>query len=197
MGFMNLRSLCRFIVFVTFFLFIPTALFAEDSSLISTATAKINIAVAGGEVPLEPRSLEPQKNSSDFKKYIAPEKWAISLVYPGGAIRHKISDKSAWELKVQTGSGVFILGPRYYHNITTNPILFWGIEADYLSFKGKVSKGTGYAVEGFIGMEIFLFKGMSLQTDIGPAYIGVKDNTTSLDSSGLQFVVNSGINFYF
>jgi hypothetical protein len=46
-SYMNLRPVCHFVIFITFlFLFIPTALFAEDSTLTPKSEAKINMAVA-------------------------------------------------------------------------------------------------------------------------------------------------------
>ena len=74
---------------------------------------------------------------------------------------------------------------------------FGGVEFDAITFKGNLSKGAGIAVEAFAGLELFILKNVALQADVGPAYISVTDDATSLSSNGLAFVINSGINFYF
>ena len=59
-----------------------------------------------------------------------------------------------------------------------------------------MSKGTGFAGELFIGGEYFVAKRLSLQMDMGPAYIALTDGETSLSVNGLEYVVNLGINYY-
>lgn len=72
------------------------------------------------------------------------------------------------------------------------------MEADYVSFKGDLSDGTGYAAEALVGGEYFVWPPrVSVQLDFGPAYLGLKDKNYSVDVSGIEFIVNFGINYYF
>ncbi|MCK5358217.1 MAG: hypothetical protein KAJ48_07460, partial [Elusimicrobiales bacterium] len=41
------------------------------------------------------------------------KEWAIGFLYPGAAVK-RIINKHAWEIRGQSGSGVFAAGPRYY-----------------------------------------------------------------------------------
>lgn len=127
---------------------------------------------------------------------------AFGFNYPGANIKVFLSGGFAAELKGQYMNKVGVGGLRlYFYNGAPKKgdqlKFFWGVELDAITFKGKLSKGTGVAAEAFAGTEVFILKNVSLQADIGPAYINAKDRATSLNSNGLAFVVNSGINFYF
>ncbi len=140
------------------------------------------------------RALAEEKAFTDWKRF------AVGINYPGANIRVNFRNNFAAEVKAQYMDDIFVIGPRIYSFLGAQgkPLKFFlGGEMDYLSFKGEVSKGTGYALEGFFGLEYFLSKRISFQADIGPAYISVTDADTSLNSGGLQFVINSGINFHF
>jgi hypothetical protein len=136
---------------------------------------------------------------ADDEKYNR-ERFTIGANYPGLNLRINFKNNISVEVKAQSMDDIFVVGPRIYSFFGDNikPLkFFWGGEVDYLSFKGEVSNGSGYALEGFCGLEYFLSKRISFQADIGPAFLMVTDSDTSLNSSGLQFVINSGINFYF
>jgi YHS domain-containing protein len=86
----------------------------------------------------------------------------------------------------------------YYFRSEPGYGLFAGLEADYVSFKGEVSDGTGIAVEPFVGGEYFFAKDLSLQLDFGPALLMLQDkNVTNASVNGLEYVVNFGVNYYF
>ena len=125
--------------------------------------------------------------------------WALGAIYPGASLKYVTSGKSAWELRAQSGSGVLALGPRYYLYFTrdANPRLFFGLETDYLTYKGKVSKSTGFAGGAFVGGEIFLTKQIGLLMDFGPMYINFSDKNFSESASGLEYVMNMGIYWHF
>lgn len=124
--------------------------------------------------------------------------FGIGLNYPGVSVRYLLSDKTSIECKGQSESDISVAGLRVYRNFTSDlrGKLFWGLEADYVSFKGAASKGTGYAGELFIGGEYFAAKRLSIQMDMGPAYIALTDGDTSLSANGLECVFNLGINYY-
>ena len=125
------------------------------------------------------------------------EHWALGAVYPGGALKY-ISNNHAWELKAQTGSGVLAAGPRYYRYITNSGLrLFWGLEADYISFKSEESKGTGFAGGGFVGGEIPLGDKLGLASDFGPMYIRLAETTYSQSASSMEYVLNMAIFWHF
>jgi hypothetical protein len=134
-----------------------------------------------------PSSAETQKG--DF---------GIGLNYPGLGVRYLVSDNTAIEAKVQTEPDILVAGLRLYRNFSSRPYgrLFWGLEGDYVSFKGDVSEGTGFAGEIFFGGEYFVAKRLSLQMDLGPAYIALTDGDTSLSVNGVEMVINFGINYY-
>lgn len=145
--------------------------------------------------PQEEEESQPQS----VKKTSAAGYWALGGIYPGVALKYVTGGKSAWELRAQSGSGVLAFGPRYYRYFTqnANPRLFLGIEADYITFKGEVSKGTGFAGGAFVGGEIFLTKQIGLLMDFGPVYINLKENTYSQSERGMDYMVNLGIYWHF
>lgn len=133
------------------------------------------------------------------KSQPATGNWALGAVYPGAALKYMAGSKSAWELKAQSGSGIFAVGPRYYRYLTqaSNTRLFFGLEADYITYKSDVSKGSGLAGGAFVGGELFLTKQISLLMDFGPMYIDLTDNDFLESASQLEYVLNLGIYWHF
>lgn len=129
----------------------------------------------------------------------AESRLGIGLNYPGIGIRYEMSYNSLIELKGQFGSDITLAGLRGYYNLKqiTPTKLFAGIEADYITFKGEKSEGSGYAAEIFFGGEYFLTSRLALQLDLGPAFISLTDKKTSVKQDGIEVVVNIGINYYF
>jgi len=130
---------------------------------------------------------------------VAKGKFGVGLNYPGLGVRYFLSDKISVELKSQIEKDIFIGGLRgyYYFKPDSKLALFTGLEGDYVSFKGDDSKGTGIAGEVFVGGEYFFAKSLSFQLDLGPALVSIKDDDTSESVTGLEYVVNFGINYYF
>ena len=151
------------------------------------------------EEPL-PQPITPDKPQvPETQKITSPGNWALGGIYPGASLKYVTGGKSAWELRAQAGSGIFAIGPRYYRYLTrdANTRLFFGIEADYITFKGEESKGMGYAGGAFVGGEIFLTKQIGLLMDVGPMYINLKENKYSQSDSGMDYMVNMGIYWHF
>jgi len=125
--------------------------------------------------------------------------FAVGLNYPGIGLKYFLTDKIPLELKIQTDTNVTVTGLRGYYYFNPSPCLhlYAGLEMDTLSFTGEVSKGSGFATLLFIGGEYFLGNSLSLQLDIGPAMISLSDTDTSVSVSGMEFVANLGINYYF
>ena len=124
--------------------------------------------------------------------------WALGLNYPGLGGKYFLGEHFSLEARGQKGDDVFTGGLRgnFYFNPAYKTVLLSGVGADYLTFKGEESKGTGLAGEVFFGLEYFFLDNFSFQADFGPAYIRLKDNDTALSVSGLEYVVNFGFHWY-
>lgn len=125
--------------------------------------------------------------------------WGVALNYPGAGIKYLFNDQLSLEVRGQFAEDIVVGGLRgnYYFNPGNKTVLFMGVESDYVSFKGTESKGNGFAEELYLGMEFFLARYFSLQVDFGPAFIVLKDKDSALSVSGIEYVVNFGINWYF
>lgn len=177
---------------------------AADDVLESTYTAVLSPATITSDLQEHnPPSFgivtSPHNIPTADEKHSTPSKWSFGFVYPGVAIKYRLPVESAWEIKAQSDSGVGAAGLRYYHyfNTTSNLSLFCGAEADYLRFKGEVSKGSGFAGGAFIGGETELARQLSLSMDFGPMYISLSDDDFSQSSSAVDYVLNIGIYWHF
>ena len=125
----------------------------------------------------------------------------LNINYPGAAIRYFVADGKALELLGQGQDDIFVGGLRYYFypgsmgKGALRPYL--AAEADYLSFRGSYAKGKGWGGGLYAGAEYHLNQTFSVQTDLGAMYVSVKDKDSSLMESGLEFLLNLGINIYF
>lgn len=125
-------------------------------------------------------------------------KTGVGINYPGISAKHWFENYGLGA-KAQFADSVQVYGLRTYRKILSlhNPILYGGVEADYLFFKGDIAKGNGIASELFVGME-YLFKSpFSLSMDIGPSFIFLNDKDTSETESGFDVILNIGVNYYF
>ncbi len=138
----------------------------------------------------------------------------LDVNYPGSGLRYFFSDKMALELREQYSeqttndpipgtnryTKAFVLGMRLYHypSISSRSLRpYFCIESDYIYFRSPYSKGSGGAYGLFGGIEYFLGRSVSVQTDIGAAYISITDKATALMDGGIEYVMNFGINIYF
>ena len=125
--------------------------------------------------------------------------FSVGLNYPGLGMRYFLGDRLSLEIKGQYEKDIAVGGMRlnYYINRHGAVLMYAGLEGDYLKFKGDISEGSGYAGGIYLGGETFVATGLSLQLDIGPAFIQVKDTDTALKENGVERVANIGINYYF
>jgi hypothetical protein len=168
---------------------------------LKTLTPKVEVIT-----PILPTKPQPPvtKQPSSIQPSVLEEKglagvMGVNLNYPGLGLRIGVSRRLLLELRTQRGNNVSAYGLRgyYYFNPKRDKLsLFAGVEADIISFKGEVSEGNGFAVIGFLGGEYFLSKKFSLQLDFGPAYYSITDKGSNLSESGLDYLVNVGLNFY-
>lgn len=124
----------------------------------------------------------------------------VGVNYPGLSVRYFLGNKTALEVKGQFDTNIVVAGFRGYYYFKSDSagkfLPFAGLEADFVTFKGDVSKGTGIAGELFIGGEYSFSNKLSIQLDLGPGLVSLKDNNTSESVNGLEYVVNFGINYY-
>ena len=159
----------------------------------------VKLLAAGKTSAAEEKSPISAHKEEPVKPYTStpPGKWSIGLIYPGLSIKYR-TGKHAWEMKAQSGSGILAAGPRYYRYVKNSGLsLFWGLETDFISFKGDESKGSGFAAGGFAGGEISLGNNLSLSMDCGPMYLSLSDAKFSESASSLEYVLNMGIYWYF
>lgn len=128
---------------------------------------------------------------------------ALGINYPGASLKTFLSDSFAleargqYEKKILVGGGRLYWYPAFLGTEESRLRPFFAAEGDFITFEGTYSKGNGMAAGGFFGLEWFMSKRLSFQTDGGPVYIALEDKDTALLQSGLEYVVNFGINFYF
>ena len=131
--------------------------------------------------------------------YAENQKFAVGLYYPGVGFRYNLAPKIGLEARVQSEDKITVLGARgyYYLGDKSNVKLFTGAGLHTISFEGDSSKGTGTALEGFVGGEYFIMDYLSLQMDMGMAIISLSDTDNSITESGGEFTYGVGINWYF
>jgi hypothetical protein len=139
----------------------------------------------------------PQENTPPKEHSSSKSNWALGLLYPGASLKYYEKNHS-FELKAQAGSGIVAAGPRYCRYITSSALrLFWGMEADFISFKGAESRGTGIAGGIFAGGEIPISENLSLSTDFGPMYLTLSETDYSQSVSNIEYVLNMAIYWHF
>ena len=123
----------------------------------------------------------------------------LGLNYPGLGVRYFLTDQYSLEAKAQIEKDTSVGGLRAYRYFSaiSGILPFAGLEADYISFKGDGVKGSGFAGSAFLGGEFFFARSFSAQFDFGPSYIQLKDKKSSLSVSGIEYVMNIGLNYYF
>ena len=127
------------------------------------------------------------------------KRWGVGINYPGVSVKYGINEHHAVEVKSQFGEDIFVIGPRYYYNFNPEErvVMCIGGEVDYLTFKGESSDGSGFAVGIFVGGEYFINNKFGVGLDLGPVYINIEDEDTSLYEEGVDYVVNISLSYYF
>ncbi len=138
------------------------------------------------------------------------ERLSIGLNYTGGQVRWRLSPRWAAEGRLQFGSADSnygkvhsnVFGLRAYRFIpcTEREKVSWylGGEAAYTTAESDSTsyRTTGFAMGGFGGLEYRILSKLSAGVDIGPYVISLKEKQTGLTSTGLDFVINTALNFY-
>lgn len=125
----------------------------------------------------------------------------LDINYPGAALRYFVDDGKGLELVGQGQDHIFTGVLRYYYypkKLARGPLCpYLAAEGDFITFKGRYSKGNGWGGGLAAGTEYRLSRAFSVQADLGATYISVKDKDTSLVQGGLEFIINLGVNIYF
>ena len=132
--------------------------------------------------------------------------WAelkLGINYPGIQIGYLSGNgKIALDVRGEKGNDIWTIGPRisFYSSEWEKGIIpFFAIEGDYISFKGSVSEGSGFAFQPMVGIERISNIGINIGIEItaGGAYLSLKDKSTGFKESGIEPVIGMGLNLYF
>lgn len=123
----------------------------------------------------------------------------IGFGNPYISVKYGLNSKFSIEARGAFGSGIIVSGARLYYNFNPEDraVIFIGGEGDYVTFDTDDVSGNGYVGYAFVGGEYFISKKFTFNLDIGPAFIGLKEDEFDLDVSGLEWIFNLGINYYF
>ncbi len=136
----------------------------------------------------------PEEISSVRKK-----RWFIGLTYPGITAGYQ-GNSFALELRGYRSGNTTIYGPRFTNYVYSfrGGNLYWGIDLYSVSeFEGDLTRGDGYMAGGIIGLQKYIGSRFSFTLDSGPYYIKLEDDLSGLDNSGVEFVINTGLNIHF
>lgn len=131
----------------------------------------------------------------------------IGVNYLGGQVRYHFAPAWAGEVRYVTGrenseDGAInsqVVGLRLYRFYGGKDLhLFVGVEGDYVtSSQNSTSfKVSGLAAGAFGGLAYPISSRLSIGADIGPYVFSLKESSTRVSNSSLEFVANSFFNFY-
>ncbi len=128
--------------------------------------------------------------------------FGIGVGYPYFSLKYGITSKTSIETRGAYDPDVLVGGLRlnHYFNPEDKAVFYVSGEADYVLFQSswvESGNGEGYAFGCFIGSEYFIAKNLTLNLDIGPMFVGLMDTSRDISSSGVQWVFNAGVNYYF
>ena len=121
----------------------------------------------------------------------------VGLNYPGLGLRALVGTRWMVEARGQYEKEAQAFGGRAYLYVfpAGRVYPYLGAGGAWLKYIEGDYEAVGYLGEGFAGLEYFIFKSLSLQADFGPAYVGLGKSGVSV--SGLRYVVNFGLMYYF
>ncbi len=128
-----------------------------------------------------------------------PTLLGIGFHYPGASIR-LFTGMFTFEVKGSALDKLSMFGGRVYFNFNprSTTIFYAGLEGDGINGETDIEPVTGTAFGGFVGMEVFASKKISVNLDLGQYTINLNNSTfTDITASGDYLVANVGINLYF
>ena len=129
-------------------------------------------------------------------------RFGLSFGFPYLGVKYGNSQEITSEFRINFDGGVGIIGGREYYNFLNKEkyIIYSGLEAGYIFFYNVEDlKGNGFLGLLFVGGEYFLLKNISLGADFGPSYIYLSSKISSqrVTNSGLEWIINISVNYYF
>lgn len=160
------------------------------------------------------RKVVPRKEKS-YGALMQKNRVNLAATATGAGLRTFPTDKSAVEFRLSRLERIVndpaagkelkmsarMVGARFYR-YAASPVLplqpYVGLEADVItSFESEASRGDGGAAGAFGGLEWFIARGVSVQTDISASYLQLADKAKRTTSSGIGYQMNFGVNLYF
>ncbi|MEK7388221.1 MAG: hypothetical protein AAB036_00835 [Elusimicrobiota bacterium] len=142
--------------------------------------------------------LRPLRGGAAANDRPSPGTLGLSLNVPGIGVRYFLTERYSFEAKAQTSKNTVVAGLRTYRYFQSRYFLpYMGMEADFINFKGDVTKGTGMAFGLFAGGEHFFARRLSTQFDCGPALIHLSNQASRVSVDTIEIVMNLSVNFYF
>lgn len=125
------------------------------------------------------------------------KKWSIGIGNPYICLKYSTSPKFSIEGRGAFGSGISVYSLRLYRNFPSRDktTTFIGLEGGTINFDKPDIEGNGYVGMIFLGFERSISKRLTFLFDIGPAYISLSSEETSVE--GIEWVYNLGMNIYF
>jgi len=135
------------------------------------------------------RALEPVDSR------VARGRIGIGLNSPGIGVRALLWNRWMIEARGQYESEALAYGGRLYWYVFSYGRIYpyLGVEGDYV----MAGSDAGYAFEGLVGLEYFIFNKLSMQFDFGPAYVDLTGGNISFHENVVRYVVNFGLTYYF
>ena len=139
---------------------------------------------------------------SPVQAFPTVEDYYIGINYPGLALGLNFND-SALELRYFTDGDIDLYGARLRHDLyhfeardLSDNIIYLGADALFTEFEDTLTEGDGlmYGIVG--GLETPISQSITANLDIGPYQVEIEDDYSGLDSSGLHYVLNFGINIF-
>jgi opacity protein-like surface antigen len=149
----------------------------------------------------------PETKHRDFEMP-RPYRLALGVSYFGEQLRYEWSSRWATELRHQHGKAssdqgdvsADVFGLRGYRSFHRRErfSFYWGGEGAYAKANPSMStyRVTGVALGAFGGMEYRVMKRITVNADLGPYVISLKEKQTNVSSTNLDFVLNTALNMY-
>lgn len=123
---------------------------------------------------------------------------AVQLSPMGAGVRYFFTDRLGVAVKGEFDRDVRLFGLRetwHFKTLRKSIQPFFGLEQSAVLFNDGRARAGGYAAGLFAGGEWFISRSFSLQADLGPALVGLRDSESGVTESGVGLAFNFGINW--
>jgi hypothetical protein len=153
---------------------------------------------------------EPETSEKKLRDFPMPRDYrlALGVSYTGAQLRYDLSSRWAAEVRYQRGKAssdqgdvsANVFGLRGYRSFHRRErfSFYWGGEGAYADASPARSNYhvTGLALGAFGGVEYRVMKRVTVNADLGPYVISLKEKQTNVSSTNLDFVLNTALNVY-